>query len=142
MYLMDNDIQHQGVYYLSNLLMIGCIHTIDLSFNGHVSDLGTFYIGEQLKNNTTLSSLNLSACNLTFKGAKDLSDTLTTNNTLEKLNISLNAVRDEGIKHLAHAIEVNRGLKSLHLVSCGMIDVGLKDLARSLKQNNSSAYLE
>ena len=83
----------------------------------------------------------MSACSLTIKGAKDLSDALTTNSTLEKLNISLNAVRDEGIKHLAHAIEANHGLKSLHLVSCGMTDVGLKDLAHSQLIRNI-AYLE
>ena len=141
MYLMDNDIQDQGVFCLSKLLLTSCIHVIDLSFNEHVSDPGVSYIGNQLKENTTLSSLNLSACKLTSKGAKDLSDALTTNNTLKKLNISLNSVRDEGIEHLAKAIKVNRGLKSLHLVSCGMTDAGLRHLACSLKQNNSLEVL-
>ena len=63
------------------------VYTIDLNFNGHVSDLGASYIGKQVEDNTTFSSLNLSTCSFNSKGVKKLSDALPTKDTLEKLNI-------------------------------------------------------
>ena len=135
-FLMDNVIGDEGVRHLSKLIEVGCVNMIDLSFNAGITDLGVSYISHQLVSNTSLTTLNLSACGIGSEGAEKLSEALQTNNTLQKLNISLNSIKDNGIQHLARMLSHNCGLRALHLVSCGMTDVGVGELADSLRGNN------
>ena len=138
--MQSNTISHHGVHHLSTLLNIGCVNYLDLSYNNLLEQdtthapLGTFT--EQLKNNTTLTTLSLMECGLNSQSTKSLAEALTTNKHLQKLNISDNALCDDGIQHLAHALCINQGLKQLLLLSCGMTDVGLECLAKSLQHNN------
>ena len=133
-----NGISHHGVHHLSTLLMIGCIHYLDVIYNNLQSEKDTTFdtFAEQLKNNTTLIKLRLKRCGLNSLSAKTLAEALTTNQHLEILEISDNALCDDGIKYLAHVLKVNQGLKELWLVSCGMTDAGLEHLAKSLQHNN------
>ena len=134
--LTDNDIQDQGISALSKLLKKGCIK-LNVSYNRLLTDQMMVYIANQLNDNCSLVSMNLSACNLTSVGAQKLSDALRDNGVVQELNISLNALQDDGVQYLANAVRFNKRLKSLRLVSCGMTDEGLVSLADALEVNYS-----
>ena len=136
-----NVISHHGFHYLSTLLKISCIDHLDLTGSKKLSERDTTHaaidtFAEQLKNNTTLKTLQLQGCGLNSLSSESLAEALATNKHLKVLSISENALCDDGIQHLACALRVNQGLKELRLASCGMTDVGFECLAKSLQHNN------
>ena len=143
----SNVISHHRVPHLSILLTIGCIISLDLSYNillseqDHAANAPFCVFAEQLENNTTLRSLRLQGCGLNSQSAESLAKVLATNKHLEELNLNYNALCDDGIQHLAQALRVNQGLKELRLISCCMTDVGLEYLAQSLQYNNDLSHL-
>ena len=135
----NNAIGYYGVHQiLSTLLMIGGVEYLELSCNKSESAVqGTIHaaFAEQLKYNTTLTTLRLQGWGLTSESAESLAEALTTNKHLELLSISDNALCDDGIQHIAQALRVNQSLKFLDLMSCGMTDVGFECLVKSLQDN-------
>lgn len=67
-------------------------------------------LAEALKHNKSIISLNLEDC-YARKSAKDLGDALKENNTLTWLNVNVNQIADEEAKHLLECLKMNKSIK-------------------------------
>jgi Ran GTPase-activating protein (RanGAP) involved in mRNA processing and transport len=98
-------------------------------------------ISEAVRETATLKNLILYNCDITSRGAKDLSRALAQNSSLKKLDIGGNSLEDEGISHMAAALKQNKQLKELWISRCGTTDKGAASLASALTVNNSLKIL-
>ena len=130
-----SNIHKEGSIELSRLLEFDCVHALNLNGNKELFDQGTFHIAEKLKNNTSLTELQLYTCGLTAKGVDYIAEAIEVNNSLRLLNLGGNGIKDEGIESLAGALTINHSLESLELSSCGMTDKGLEHIRNSLQKN-------
>lgn len=88
----------KAVYMLSKGLEVNrCLVKLDLSCNGLAPITGV-YIIRSLKNNVTLTDLNLSKNCLTDDFAEVLAQTLSVNETLWRVDISYNPIGEKGAK--------------------------------------------
>ena len=72
-------------------------------------------LADALHNNTCLTSLNLSSCNLGDGAMSKLAQPLKHNRTLFELNLANNKLGRPGMITLAGALAVNKGLMTLNL---------------------------
>ena len=89
-----------------------------------------------LDNNTTLKFLDVSGCDLRFKGCVQMSHCLKKNKVLETLNMSNNGVMDKGSMLLKGALEANKTLKHLSLAYNKIGFTGSEALAQVLTRVN------
>ena len=73
-------------------------------------------LADALLQNTKVTALNLSDCNIGDKGLCSLADSIRENGTLFELNLSHNKFARTGLTHLAKALHANTGLLSLDLL--------------------------
>ncbi|MBP9694279.1 MAG: hypothetical protein KBE16_06205 [Alphaproteobacteria bacterium] len=90
---------------------------------------------ESLKENRTLTSLNLSSRNIGDEGARALAESLKVNGRLTSLVLYNNQIGDAGARALADALKENRTLTSLDLSRNNIGDEGARALADALKEN-------
>jgi Ran GTPase-activating protein (RanGAP) involved in mRNA processing and transport len=137
--LVRNEIHDEGVLYIARMLSF--IEHLYLSHNP-IGDPGASLISEALRETATLKTLILNRCDITSRGAEDLSRALAQNSSLEKLDISWNyLVGGKGISHVAEALKQNKQLKELWIGDCRMTDRGAASLASALTVNNSLEVL-
>ena len=132
-------IDDQGMKSLASALeMNGSLEELDLRGNYAVTSIGLMALGESLKRNKGLKTLNISYCCIDDQGMKSLASALETNGSLEELDLSRN-VAITGIGHMAlgESLKRNRGLKTLNISFCCIDDQGMKSLASALEMNGS-----
>lgn len=86
---------------------------------------------------TRLQELTLVNCDFPQNALFDFSGALKNNSTLTKLDLSNNKLEDQGATLLSAAIRTNAVLKTLHLRFCQVGDEGATHLLNSLKSQSS-----
>ena len=115
----------------SALEMNGSLEELDLSGNRAVTDIGLTTLGESLKRNRGLKTLDVSDCGIDDRGMKSLASALEMNGSLEELNLrGNNAVTGDGFMALG-------ALKTLDISFCSIDDQGMKSIASALEMNGS-----
>ena len=134
------DIDYQGVKSLASALkMNGSLEEMNLIGNRAVTDIGLMALGESLKRNRGLKTLNISCCGIDDQGMKSLASALEMNGSLEELNLSGNrAVTDIGLMALGESLKRNRALKRLDVSHCGIDDQGVLEMNGPLEEMNLS----
>ncbi|GJQ14896.1 hypothetical protein GpartN1_g6687.t1 [Galdieria partita] len=115
--------------------------------NGKIDSNGLKYLSEALKENHTLTELNIGANNITSEGAKYLSEALKANDTLTRLDIggntfSGNTITSEGAKYLSEALKENDTLTRLNLHNNNITSEVVQYLSEALKENHTLAKLD
>ena len=104
------------------------LRKLDLHGNP-IGDKGLQHIAEALITNTTLTELNLSACELriTEENGPALTEMLQRNKTSRELNLSWNeAISDIAESFIREGLKRNTTLKRLDLSYCSIKDEGIK----------------
>ena len=117
------------------------LESLDLSFNPLLGDIGAHHIGEALKYNNTLRTLDLPCCGITLFGIMTLCEGLETNTSLTYLDLSRNNISDDGTIGLCQSLALNRTLTNLNISQCGLTVLGIESLARMLFQNTTIATI-
>ena len=91
-------------------------NSLDLS-DKNITDADVINLAEALKNNDTVTHLNLSNNQLYKKSAEALALTLSENKTLSHLNIGYTGIGIPGLLAFAKTLETNQTLKELNLSS-------------------------
>lgn len=101
------------------------------------------YLIEGLRENTSLTQLNLSSCGLDIisNELQKLAMVLQKHPNLEHLNLAHNGLGSEIYPLAATIIHRNESIKYLNLTANSMEDNGLKELCEGIKNNNSLATL-
>ena len=76
-------------------------------------------LGPALANNSYLTTLSLSGCDLVSQDALIIADALKTNHTLRKLDLSNNKISNDGATSLSHGLRLNHTLTELNLLGNG-----------------------
>ena len=139
LHISECHLDDQGVKSLASALeMNGSLEELNLSWNRAVTGIGFMALGESLKRNRGLKTLNISYCGIDDQGMKSLASALEMNGSLEELNLSWNrAVTGIGFMALGESLKRNRGLKTLNISRCGIDDQGMMSLASALEMNGS-----
>jgi hypothetical protein len=104
---------------------------------------GLQLIIEALKKSTSITSINLSNCQLNDKMAKVLAASLQENRTLKKLALGMNVIKSKGIRVLSKAVGQHSSLETLILASNINIDKsGWIDFFSALAGNTSLRQLD
>ena len=123
----------------------GALHGVtELDIRGNkIGDKGIVaLISTALQTNTTLTNLNIGACNMSDDGAESLARALTVNKTLQELDVSYNNVSDTGIAHITTALKTNNTLKELKIGGETATDEGALSLPAALTANSSMEYVD
>ena len=123
------------------------LHTLTLTYTWRISDAHIVALAEALKQNTSLTELDLSSNHISDQGAADLAEALKQNMSLTELNLSANDISAQGAAALAEALKQNTSLTQLNLsqryLSSNSISAqGAAALAEALKQNSSLTQLD
>ena len=105
--------------------------------SNNIGDAGATALAALLRDNTTLSALDLSGNGITAPGAVCLAASLTRNRTLTHINLDFNAVAPTGAAALAAALP-HSGLVSLDLEWNGIKDAGATTMAFALHATPAS----
>ncbi|MES2122378.1 MAG: hypothetical protein V4492_06330 [Chlamydiota bacterium] len=89
-----------------------------------------------LSRNSSLTHLDLRACNIGDHETGQLALALTTNSTLRSLKLGANSISDSGIEQLLEAITVNTTLTDLGLNYNKFSDIGMQRIATALRTNS------
>ena len=137
-------IDEEGMMSLASALeMNGSLEELDLSGNRVVTGIGHMALGESLKRNRGLKTLNISCCGMDDQSMISLASALEMNGSLEELDLTWNrAVTGIGLMALGESLKRNRGLKTLNISHCGMDDQGMMSLASALEMNSSLEELD
>ncbi|KFH68943.1 hypothetical protein, variant [Podila verticillata NRRL 6337] len=114
--------------------------TLDLRGNS-IGDNGAQALSETLKTNSTLTTLDLRGNSIGDNGAQALSKTLKTNSTLTILDLQENSIGDSGAQALAEALKINSTLSTLHFKRNSIGDNGAQALSEALKTNSTLTTL-
>ncbi|GJQ11404.1 hypothetical protein GpartN1_g3195.t1 [Galdieria partita] len=130
-----------GVKYLSEALKEN--HTLTaLNIRGnYTTSEGAKYLSEALKENHTLTALDIVGNSITPKGAKYLSEALKENHTLTKLNIGANNITPDGAEYLSEVLKENHTLTELYVGRNRITSEGAKYLSEALKENHTLTAL-
>lgn len=135
--LYDTHIGDEGIKYLVDALVTNrSLTTLNLMKN-EISAQGVSYLSQVLMSNTTLNRLYVELkCG--DEGIRELSNALKNNKSLSFLNLGDNVISDEGLNFLSEALKVNNFLKYLYLQGCPEYnEKGLYYLFEGLKYNSS-----
>ena len=86
-------------------------------------------ISTYLKNNDTLSKLNISSNMITYKDIELISEAVSTNTTLKRLDLSHNVISNDGVFFFTKCLKSNKTLSELNLSGNSITDEGAKILA-------------
>ncbi|CAF1099752.1 unnamed protein product [Adineta steineri] len=104
---------------------------LNLCWN-QIEDRGAKYLSKGLQNNKTLTTLNLLNNQIGDKGAQYLGEALQKNKTLTKLELYENQIGDEGAQYLGEALQKNTTLTKLDLSYNRIRAEGAKNLGKAL----------
>ncbi|STY29508.1 Gala protein type 1, 3 or 4 [Legionella wadsworthii] len=132
-------------------------------------DKGIDYLVDGLRQNTSLTSLNVMSCgldlcdpyllaeaisqhpslthlDLSYNGLNPIENPLPTlildNSSIRSLNLSRNGIEDEGIRYISSSIKNNQSLNTLILNGNHITDKGVGHLSEALQQNNTLVHLD
>ncbi|XP_057199340.1 protein phosphatase 1 regulatory subunit 37 [Triplophysa rosa] len=137
LYLGENNFNgYQDSMQLGDLLKYNStLKTLDLS-NNSISDSGLEEICDGLRfQKTGLRTLTLSNNQITHHGMSHLQNVLPCLKTLETLNLGKNSLENRGIHTLKESLMINRSLLQLGLASTGITCEGAVTLAEILAEN-------
>ena len=109
--------------------------------SNHIGDEVAVALADALKENNSLTSINLERNHIGDEGAVALADVLKENSSLASLDLSLHNIGDKVAKALADALKANSSLASINLDSNHIGDEVAVALADALKENNSLIYI-
>ena len=112
-----------GGYYVSDVMKINAIGAITLA--------------HALRENTTVTNLNLRFNIIGNEGAQAIADMLAVNTKLTHLSLESNQIGDEGAHALANALKVNSTLTSIVLGYNRIGDVGAHHIADMMRNNTT-----
>lgn len=104
-------------------------------------DIDVIIISYLMKNNSSITKLNLSLNSISNDGAEALANILKKNDTLTNLNLANNDIGDSGASFLGKSLEINNGIKTLNLGDNDIRDEGIKAIATSLEKNTTLTQL-
>jgi Ran GTPase-activating protein (RanGAP) involved in mRNA processing and transport len=106
-----------GATALAEALMVNrTLTSVDLGFNEDIRNAGAVKFAHMLEDNSTLRSLDLSACNIKDLGANAIGQALQDNTALTSLDLSYNKLTDECLALIAAAMtRENASLLNLNL---------------------------
>jgi Leucine-rich repeat (LRR) protein len=104
--------------------------------NTQCGDRGTIAISESLRYNNSLTSLNLSHCEITDLGTSSLADLLEANNILQILILHWNKIGSKSACYLAKALTINETLKVFDASFNGMDSVECAQNFKEVFANN------
>ena len=130
-----------GVNALGEWLKLNnSLESLEIS-NNNIKDNGLTKILSTIPN--TLVRLIASDCNLTCDGAENIGKTLRTNITLKHLEISKNPIGDNGISAISDSLHSknNKTLIQLVVVSCEFHSKGAESVGEMMKANKTLKFL-
>ncbi|CAF1294455.1 unnamed protein product [Adineta steineri] len=137
--LFANQISDQGVYYLTEMLLLNNFK-LKILFIGQnqITDKGVEYLSEMLKTNTILTHLGLSNNKISDQGVILLANALMNHNkTLKELYLWGNqSIGDNCIDALADMLVYNRTLNKLILFDCNLSELSKERLKEVIKPRN------
>ncbi|KAM8880949.1 leucine-rich repeat-containing protein 34 [Synchiropus picturatus] len=120
----------------------GSVTGLDVSYN-NITDEGARRVAELLKDgNCILKYLNLTFNCVEAAGAEALADHLKSNASLQVLQLSGNKVGNSGGMHLSRMLQVNQSLRELQLIACDLTVESINALAIVLKSNRTLLCLD
>ena len=115
--------------------------TLNISRN-NIGCAGAQAIAGALKVNTTLTTLDISDNNIGVEGAKAIAEALKVNTTLTTLNIYINQIGVTGAEAIAEVLEVNKTITELYIDDNNIGDEGAKAITGALKKNTTLTTLD
>ena len=106
--------------------------------NARMLGNGVLWLAEELRNDTTVRSLDLSSNNIRHAAANALASALEVNTTLGSLELSHNNLLGNGAQTLAASLQNSKSLTRLGLKSNGIGATGAAALAVALASNRCS----
>jgi hypothetical protein len=110
-------------------------HILEMHLRSASIGLGVKWIGEAIKENSTLHMIELHGNNIGDEGAKWIAEGIEKNSALQKIDLSNNSIGDEGAKWIAQGIEKNSSLKAIDLSRNEINDTGAGYIGRALMTN-------
>ena len=105
----------------------------------NITDQAISLLVHGLRNNTTLTKLNLNHNPITDIGVRSLTNLLATNSAkIEKLHLCNIGITDQGVNYLAEMLTTNTTLTTLGIFRNKFTDQGVKVLANVLSKHNTT----
>ena len=104
-----------------------------------IGDMGAQALAEALRENSSLTKLELDANSIGDAGAQALAETLRENSSLATLRLAGNSIGDAGAQALAEALGENSSLATLELGSNGIGAAGAQALAEAVEGDEQPA---
>lgn len=142
--LYENELGDLGLKYLSEGLRNNqSITHLNLSYN-LLSDKATAEFSEALEANQSLVTLALEGNQFTAKGLEPMLESLRYNSSIQHLNLSHNPLENDGADVLSQHLKDKAmcTLKSLSVSSCDISDPGIMDLMAGVKSNTTLTSLQ
>jgi Leucine Rich repeat len=98
-------------------------------------------IAKALKNNTSITALNLSDIYLEDTITSIITDSLTENTSVKTLNLSKNKITDKGAKAIANLIKANTAITTIDLAENNIGSRGAQDIAEAIALNSTLTEL-
>ncbi len=98
---------------------------------------GAIALAEALKENHSITDVDLSRNLIGVNGAIALAEAIKINKSITSISLSNNNISDEGAIALAEAIKINKSITSISLSNNNISDEGAIALAEALKENHS-----
>mmetsp|Transcript_8028 Transcript_8028/g.29835 ORF Transcript_8028/g.29835 Transcript_8028/m.29835 type:complete len:798 (-) Transcript_8028:3637-6030(-) len=133
--LSENSITYKGASALAQAFNYSNLTGIDLGGNDKVGNAGAAQIAKALKENHTITSVDLRNCGIGTKGCIQLASMLHMNARLQHLDLGSNMCKNDGAISLAKALAKNTALKRLCLTDNLIHNKGGIALAEGLKSN-------
>ena len=134
--LTSNNISSLGCKYVRECLQMNFTLTkVDLSFNP--IGVGVGEVGEALKYNKTIKTLNLYNTSMGVEGLKLLLEGIKLNSSIVSLYLADNQIGEEGSKILASAIKFNQKIREIFLGDNLVGDRGVLSLSEALTFNST-----
>ena len=103
---------------------------------------GAAYLGEALKDNTSIAELDVQWNMIGKEGVGRLAEALEVNRTITHLNLSGNSIDDTGVALVSTALAVNEGLTKVDLSGNHVGVDGASSLADALETNGTMRKLD
>jgi len=132
------NLDHQNLKLLSETLKVASITDLNISGIAHIEDQS---IGEALKCNTSLTTLNVSGHKACMIDIKMISEGLKTNSSLGTLILQSNQIGSRGARIISDLLKTNRTLRKISLCYNYITITGVKYIELSLNSNTTLTSL-
>ena len=137
----ENDISARNIDSLCRALSANSsIKKLDIS-HCHLTTSHCGHLGQLLRH-CQIETLDLTRCELTSEGIREVIRGLSDNHLLKVLNLSGNQIGSEGAVAMAAMLKTNSSLERLCLDKCGIGSSGGMELGAALERNTSLRKLD